>query len=92
MAVMLESALAWELIDQFRGYLTAAEQTAAFVGLGVGEYTAVIHAVLHAVTRAGAALPPEAAARVQAWTNCYRPCQPQIPNPDGPVRMMSTQD
>jgi hypothetical protein len=70
---MRESVLAWDLIDDFRRYLSADELTAAFVGLGVGEYTSVIQAVVHAVERTGAALPPEAAVRVQAWKDCYRP-------------------
>ena len=66
-----EVDLAWELVETFRGCLTAPELTTAFVGLGVGDYTPVIHAVLRAVARAGKSLPSEMAAMVHAWMDCY---------------------
>jgi hypothetical protein len=72
MTELRESELAWHLIEEFRGCLTAAELTTAFVDLGVGDYTPVIQAVLHAVARSGQPLPSTTTAlRVQAWMDCY---------------------
>jgi hypothetical protein len=80
MTELRESVLAWDLVDNYKEFLTAPEVTAVFVNLGVGEYTAVIHAVLHTFARNGVALSTEMSARVQAWRDCYhQPVQPVSP-------------
>ncbi|CAN5853120.1 hypothetical protein BH09ACT7_BH09ACT7_32870 [soil metagenome] len=77
-----EDDLAWDLTDGFGGCLEPADLTAAYVGLGVGDYTPVIHTVLHALARKGDRLPTEMAARVQAWSDCYQQYPPNMTNRD----------
>jgi hypothetical protein len=66
-----EVDLAWDLVDAHRAVLTPAERDMAFVNLGVGEFTTVIHDVLAAVLREGHQLSADTTARVDAWIDCY---------------------
>jgi hypothetical protein len=66
-----EADLAWDLVDDHRDTLTAAERDMAFVNLGVGDFTTVIRDVLRAVLRERKPLSAENVASVEAWIECY---------------------
>ena len=66
-----EVDLAWDLVDDHRAVLSPAERDKAFVNLGVGDFTTVIHDVLGAVLRERHQLSEETTTRVEAWIDCY---------------------
>jgi len=66
-----EVDLAWDLVDDHRTVLSPAERDMAFVNLGVGDFTTVIHDVLGAVLRERHQLSVETTTRVEAWIDCY---------------------
>ncbi|PRC41328.1 hypothetical protein C6A85_000000116205 [Mycobacterium sp. ITM-2017-0098] len=55
------SAVAWDLVDHCRGALSGDDLTAAYVRLGVGEYSEAIEIALRS------ALPPNGAPLPMQW-------------------------
>lgn len=51
--------MAWDLVEHARAHLTIAELNAAFVRLGVDDYTDAIEIVLKSILRAGGPPVPE---------------------------------
>jgi hypothetical protein len=71
MTIPREDNLAWDLVEDYRQWLTTEECTAAFVNLGVGDYQEVVRAILNSLARQQKALDNQAAARIRAWIDCY---------------------
>jgi hypothetical protein len=63
--------LAWALADAARPYLSASEQSAIHISIGLGEAFAAIDVLVTAVARERLSLDAELVGTVTAWLDCY---------------------
>jgi hypothetical protein len=66
-----DTKLAWALADAARPYLSAPEQSAIHISIGVGETFAAIDGLVTAVARERLPLDAELVGTVTAWLDCY---------------------
>lgn len=72
MKPLVESEIAWELVDYLSPYLSADERNLTFVDLGSADYLIAIHRLLDIARCNQFAIPPTMLERLWLWTRLSR--------------------